>query len=104
MISPTNRVYRGGNLVFTVPLRGAKFHDQLGDQQFLKDSCVFSKWNTSDSCTIFSSYRHSCRIALQYHKAPDPWATLKRCFSNQATIFLSMPVDCLFAVLHSLLQ
>jgi len=104
MISRTKMVYKGGNLVFTVPLRGAKLPDQLGDQQFLKDSCVVSKWNTSDSCTLSSSYRHSCRIALQYHKAPDLWATLKRCVSNQATIFLLVPVDCMFAVLHSLVQ
>ena len=95
MISRTKTVYKGGNLVLTVYLRCAKLHDQLGDQQFLKDSYVVSTWNTSDSCTFSSCYRHSCRIALQYHEAPDLWATLKRGVSNQATNFLLAPVDCL---------
>jgi len=94
MISRTKIVCREAKFVLTVSIRCAKFHDQLGDQQFLKDSCMVSEWNTSDSCAASSCYRQSCRIALQYHEATDRWATLKSCVSNQATICLLAPVDC----------
>ena len=104
MISRTKIVYKGGNLVLKISLRCAKLHDQLVDNIFWRTLTWLVSATLPTAVKPSRVYRHSCTIALQYHEAPDLWATLKLCVSNQGTIFLFAPVDCLFAVLHNLLQ